>query len=83
MDLLANYRPGSYDATLWTWEEEFAELFNRDTYDILALWKSVKENGILEPILLGDDGRVWDGHHRLTVANMMKLEDVPTEQGGG
>lgn len=31
------------------------------------------------PILLGTDGRVWDGHHRLCVADMLGLDAVPCE----
>ncbi len=27
--------------------------------------------------LLGDDGRVWDGHHRIAVALSLQLDRVP------
>src|SRR5690606_24415273 len=39
----------------------------------------IREEGIREPILLGTDGRVWDGHHRITVAMHLGLESVPVE----
>src|SRR5690606_22968569 len=42
----------------------------------------IREEGIREPILLGTDGRVWDGHHRITVAMHLGLESVPVEFAG-
>ena len=37
----------------WSWDDEFAEIDRR----ILS-----------RPVLLGTDGRVWDGHHRIRLA---------------
>lgn len=37
------------------------------------------EEVIKEPILLGDDGRVWDGHHRVCAAMYIGESSVPVE----
>ncbi len=48
------------------WETEFA-LVRREFPEALAgLMASIPEDGQREPVLLGSDGRVWDGHKRLT-----------------
>lgn len=40
---------------------------------------SIQAEGIREPVLLGNDGRVWDGHHRIVVAMRLGIESVPVE----
>lgn len=70
--VLNSYRPGSGD---WTWACEFAEIGCRD--DLTELVNDIKANGIREPILLGNDGRVWDGHHRVMVAVALDIKFVP------
>lgn len=64
------------------WEHEFAWLWsNQQAYmDMLAT--SIQETGIHMPILVGNDGRVWDGHHRLAVAHKLGLETVPVQFSG-
>lgn len=42
---------------------------------------SVKEHGVLEPILL-NDGVVWDGHRRLAAAIKAELTEVPVVELG-
>src|SRR5690606_17566121 len=54
--LLSVYRVGSGD---WPWTEEYDNLIDR-TYTQQLLTR-IREEGIREPILLGTDGRVWDG----------------------
>ena len=67
-DICAHWRPGSYE---WGWEEEFADMAQDPrTAGVLA---RVQAEGIgyadtEEPVLLGSDGRVWDGHHRIYLA---------------
>lgn len=73
--IMDKWRPGSYD---WSWDEEEDELDARGELDILA--NQVQVCGFTEPVLLGDDGRVWDGHHRILVGRMLAL-DVPYELG--
>lgn len=70
--LLGHYIPGSGD---WGWEWEFV-LCCRDDY-FGALVEDIKANGIQAPVVLGDDGRVWDGHHRITAAVLLRLDVIP------
>ncbi len=66
--ILTWWRPGSQD---WSWAEEFRDLigkvYTEDLHD------RVRREGIgfldyAAPVILGADGRVWDGHHRITIA---------------
>lgn len=61
------------------WPEEFASLLASDGEHLSALLLDVQENGFREPILLGNDGRLWDGHHRLLVALLLGV-NVPSTQ---
>lgn len=64
------------------WDVEFNELWqtHADRLDMLAT--SIQETGIRVPILIGADGRVWDGHHRLAVAEALGLSEVPIVWAG-
>lgn len=35
--------------------------------------------GITMPVLIGNDGRLWDGHHRLRIAVRLGIPFVPVE----
>lgn len=80
-NLLEHYRPGSHN--YWSWSSEFlfieaqlhAEFREGEFLD------HVEEFGILNPIVLGDDKRVWDGHHRLYAAWKLGYEEVPVVRG--
>lgn len=48
--------------------------------EMKALEASIKENGILEPIVLDEDGNIIDGHHRQKIADKLGLSDVPTRE---
>lgn len=75
--LIGVYGVGSGD---WAWFEEYGNLINQpDTQKLLA---RIREEGIREPILLGTDGRVWDGHHRIVIAMHLGLDSVPVEFAG-
>lgn len=50
------------------WPYELMWLWTEHRKQLLALMDSVLKDGFQEPIILGNDGRVWDGHHRLAVA---------------
>lgn len=85
MDLetvLTEWRPGSHpDQKWWNWADEAAELFldpqmRRAT---LGLLDKIAHQGILDPITLGNDGRVWDGHHRLLIARLLGIKIVPVD----
>lgn len=66
---MASWRPGSYEPP-WSWNDEIDDLVQRD--EIVPLLADVKEHGFQEPVLLGNDGRVWDGHHRIIVGNLLQ-----------
>ena len=66
--IVAFWRPGSRD---WTWADEYADLLDKPVTK--AVCKRVNSEGIgfldhLAPVLLGSNGRVWDGHHRICIA---------------
>ncbi len=73
-DLLQYYRPGSYD---WTWEEEFADIPTKFPDEFPQLVQAIQKDGIQKAIHLGDDGRIWDGHKRITVAQLLGIEEIP------
>lgn len=75
--LLGVYAVGSGD---WPWTEEYDRLIDQPgTQKLLA---RIRDEGIREPILLGTDGRVWDGHHRIVIAMHLGLDSVPVEFAG-
>lgn len=64
------WRPGSHD---WTWKDEYVDLHLHHSRRLQAIRRRVIEDGFkfldhVSPILLGSDGRVWDGHHRICLA---------------
>jgi len=76
--LLAEVRPGSYDGD-WTWEQEHDDLWfgpNASQSRMDALATSMQLDGQREPVIVGDDGRLWDGHHRVAVAMRLGFEEV-------
>ena len=73
-ELLDTYTSG--DGCSWT--EEFLDLWTREPHYMATLVEDIGVHGILKPIHLGDDGRVWDGHHRLAAACALNLTEVPT-----
>lgn len=82
-ELLAGWRPGSYDLP-WSWDDEVRDLVGR-VVDPALPWaefvESVRADGIQEPVSLGPDGRVWDGHHRVCAAIVLGLDAVPVVRG--
>ena len=34
---------------------------------------------VVQPVCLGDDGRIWDGHHRIVAAHRLGFETIPVE----
>ena len=67
-EILASWKPGSQE---WTWAEECDDLKDRpetkriETWCLIAGWDFADSR---HPVILGDDGRVWDGHHRICLA---------------
>lgn len=81
-DLLAQYVPGSGK----TWDEEEAEILARRCiccdqpgHYQQQLEAHIAEHGLDQGVCLGDDGRVWDGHHRITAARRLGIEFIPLE----
>lgn len=77
-EVFAKYQPGSHE---WGWADEFNDIAARDRDLVSALRHSIGRDGMRESVLLGDDQRVWDGHHRLLVARQLSLESVPVTFG--
>ncbi len=69
-EVMHRWQPGEP----WSWSDEARDLWTRDLDKMQALEASIRRVGLRpalpdeEPIILGDDGRVWSGHHRLVVA---------------
>ncbi|MEU0354915.1 ParB N-terminal domain-containing protein, partial [Streptomyces cyaneofuscatus] len=76
--VLTEVRCGSQD---WTWDEEWADLDQRhaETGYLDSLEQQIRANGITMPVLIGSDGRLWDGHHRLRIAVRLGIAYVPVE----
>lgn len=75
-ELLASYRDGDERG----WPQEFAWLWTHQTIQMMRLVRGIISEPIREPIQLGYDGRVWDGHHRLAAASALGLLAVPVER---
>lgn len=75
-DILTDYQPGDEHG----WATEFAYLATHHGPKLRKLRKSIAKRGIRIPLLLGNDGRLWDGHHRLLVAVGLGISFVPVER---
>lgn len=63
-EVMAMVTPGSGE----TWTEELKGLWLYDFHSTQLLMTYVADQGVREPIIIGPDGRLWDGHHRLACA---------------
>lgn len=75
-DLLSNFKDGNETG----WSAEFEWLWRFQSAHLFKLVRDIAVNGIQNPVLLGNDGRVWDGHHRIAAAVALGLEDIPTTE---
>ena len=83
-ELLTTYLPGHHDAA-WSWEDEEQDILmraclccgQRGHYQ-QQLESHVREYG-LEGVCLGEDGHLWDGHHRVIAAKHLGISTVPLE----
>lgn len=73
-DVLAQFEDGNDTG----WPAEFEWLWTEDAEKMVALVQDIAANGIKEPILLGPDGSIWDGHHRIAAAVALGLDVIPT-----
>lgn len=64
------------------WPDELRWLWTEHREQLLALMDNVLAEGFLSPVQIGNDGRLWDGHHRVAVAQalgiMLPVQRVPT-----
>lgn len=78
--IVAFWRPGSFD---WTWKEEFEDLVHDPVTDRVRERVALEGIGFMDhiaPVLLGNDGRVWDGHHRICIALEQELQHLFVEK---
>ena len=66
--IITFWRPGSAEHS---WADEYADAMAQDR--TAEIYKRVDSEGIafmdrVAPVLLGNDGRIWDGHHRICIA---------------
>lgn len=73
-NLIEHYHDG--DEIGWAAELEF--LWTEHRQQLLELMDSVLAEGFREPVLIGNDRRIWDGHHRIAVALALNIK-IPVE----
>lgn len=74
-EILERWSPGSGE---WDWPTEWANITPHKNGTLVArLIRSIAAKGVKKPLQLGDDGRVWDGHHRLLLARLLGIKDMP------
>lgn len=78
-DLLAEYEDGNDIG----WPAEFAWLWTEHAEQMVTLVQDIAAHGIREPVLLGPDGSIWDGHHRIAAAVALGLDVIPTTNERG
>ena len=86
-DILLNWKPGSRGDD-WTWRDEYIDLLTRDVNNTRSIIHRAWRDGLHfadkeQPILLGSDGRVWDGHHRICVALLLGIRTVNVDIAPG
>lgn len=78
--ILEKFTPGDQHP----WHQEFAWLEMKDSFNTLRLVRYAAQHGLPSPeserITLGNDGRVWDGHHRIYAAKLLGIKEVEVDQ---
>lgn len=80
--IIVFWRPGLHE---WSWREQYADVLTHTQTP--AIVYRVKSEGIgfidhIAPVLLGNDGRVWDGHHRICIAIRQGIPTLKVELAG-
>lgn len=73
------WRPGSHD---WTWADEYADLVSDPVTSRIRARVDAEGISFVDhtaPVLLGNDGRVWDGHHRICIALEYGIDSLMVE----
>lgn len=63
-DFLAQVRPNHHDLD-YTWATEAQRLWLEEPDYMCGLVRHLADGGEYEPVTIGDDGKLWDGHHRV------------------
>lgn len=71
--LLSDYQDGN----LRGWPREVALVWRHNPVAMTALCDDIAANGMRKPVHLGEDGRIWDGHHRIAAALALDLDTIP------
>lgn len=74
---LSAFREVIRDGDEHGWAVEYGRLWLEQKPYMDKLRESVEAEGIRRAILVGSDGRVWDGHHRVCVAISLGLDEIP------
>jgi hypothetical protein len=85
-DVLTNYLPGHRGAE-WSWEDEEQDILirvclccGRRGHYQEQLEAFIEKQGLKGMgVCLGEDGFVWDGHHRIIAAKHLGISVVPLE----
>jgi hypothetical protein len=78
-EFLSTFHPFEYGPT---WDDVVLHLFTVGCCDDIDwLVDDIRENGIIEPVLVSIDGYVVNGHHRVAIASNFGLDiDIPFER---
>jgi hypothetical protein len=79
---LRSFRDVIRDGDEHGWAVEYARLWMEQKPYMDQLRESIEREGIRRPILVGSDGRVWDGHHRVCVAISLDMDQIPITFSG-
>ncbi|HUW00829.1 MAG TPA: hypothetical protein VMW08_00625 [Acidimicrobiales bacterium] len=77
-EIITRWRPGSHPPP-WDWNDEARDLDSRNE---LAELTATFNPDLCDPVTLGDDGRVWDGHHRILAALRSSTTTIPVRIAG-
>lgn len=68
--LIESYEDGNEHG----WHEELLFIWNEDRERTLKLLDEIVSVGqIKEPVIIGPDRRVWDGHHRIAIGLALSI----------
>jgi hypothetical protein len=86
VDLLATVPPGWHNES-WSWDDEERDIRSRlclccgqpGHHQEQVEARIVAAGGVIEPVCIGDDGRLHDGHHRVVAAIKLGIDRIPLE----
>lgn len=77
-DIMRAFKAG--DEHSWWVESMFLWRFQAEGMNSLA--DDMANCGMRNPVLIGNDGRVWDGHHRIVIAAGLGIPKIPVRFAG-